>query len=252
MSKGTFKVIDIFIFAILAIITEIVIYNFALKFAKSMPVFVSFTIVLSLISIFRWGPLGTMVAVAGGLASAFARNIHSDPNYYLYLIYGIGNAFVALSYLFLIKFGRNKVKSSTGYLILYESVGYVLVILGRSILSLITKQSSFTDVFLAFFIPESIGFLLGIIILMFANKPNGILIEMNQYILDLHEEMREDKLHLKEIKESSSYDNVSDVTKQNMINDASLLEGGTLDQEDLKELQRMYDESLSKENRGKE
>ncbi len=244
MSKDTFKMIDLAIFSIIAMILEVVIYYSSQAFKMEMPVFVSFTIVLSLIAIFRWGIAGTIVCIVGGLTSAFVQNISSGAQFNLFLIYGVGNAFVAIAYLLLIKDGRKRISSNTGFLFIYELVGYISVISGRSLLGVLLYRGSFTDYLLAFIGPECLGVLLGTIVLIIANKPNGILVEMNEYIVKVHEEMKEDKLHLRAIKDSDRYD-VSDVTKKDMINDASLLDGGNLNQNQLDELQIMLDESLS-------
>lgn len=250
MSKETFKMIDITLFSLIAIVLEIAIYFGSRAFKSELPVFVSFSIVLSLISIYRWGIMGTAVAICGGLASAIVQNITGTANYNLYLIYGLGNAFVALSYLLLLKPGRKKIASNTVLLVGYEAFGYAIVIVGRSIIAMILNGAEFTSYILAFLAPESLGFVLGIIILIVANKPNGVLVEMNDYIKSVHEEMASDKLHLKEIKESASYDAIGDVTNSDKINDASLLEGGNLNQHQLDELQLMYDESLGDEKMG--
>lgn len=249
MSKDTFKMIDITIFSIIAIILEIAIY-FGSQAVNSvsnlMPVFVSFSIILSLISIYRWGVIGSLVCVCGGLASAFAQQSSTGTfELNLYLIYGIGNACVGLSYILLLKGGRKKISSRMIYLVGYELFGYLAVIIGRSIIILLIMHNSFTDNLLAFVGPECMGFVIGMLVLNIANKPNGVLVEMNEYIKSVHDEMREDKLHLKAIKESDSYDAISDVTKKSMINDASLLDGGNLNQNQLDELQLLYDESLS-------
>lgn len=249
MTKDTFKTIDIAIFSIIAIALEVAIYFSSQAFGMDLPVFVSFSIVLSLIAIYRWGILGSIVCILGGLASATVQNMVGEPNYYLFLIYGVGNACVALSYLLLMNGRRKKISSRTLYLLLYELVGYLLVICGRSLLGVIIYHGSFTNYLLAFIGPECLGFFLGVFVLIFANKPNGVLVEMNEYIRNVQEEIREDKLHLKKIKDSNYYD-VSDVTRKDMINDASLLDGGNLNQNQLDELQIMFDESLSDDNEG--
>ncbi len=251
MSKETFKMIDISLFSLIAIILEIAIYYGSRAFKSELPIFVSFSIVLSLIAIYRWGIMGTAVAVCGGLASAIVQNMSGTVNNNLYLIYGIGNAFVALSYLLLLKPGRKKISSNTVMLVGYELFGYIVVIIGRSVISVILNGAAFTSYILAFLAPESLGFIIGIIILIIANKPNGVLVEMNEYIKNVHEELSRDKLHLKEIKESNSYDAIGDVTNSDKINDASLMEGGNLDQHQLDELQLMYDESLDDEKNGR-
>ncbi len=254
MSKETFKMIDISLFSIIAIVLEVAIYFGSRAFKSELPIFVSFSIVLSLIAIYRWGILGSAVAICGGLASAIIQNMYGTAgivNNNLYLIYGLGNAFVALSYLLLLKPGRKKISSNTVMLVGYELFGYIAVIIGRSVISVILDGAAFTSYILGFLAPESLGFVIGIIILIVANKPNGVLVEMNEYIRNIHEEMSRDKLHLKEIKESNSYDAIGDVTNSDKINDASLLEGGNLDQHQLDELQLMYDEALGDKNNGR-
>ena len=245
MTKEAFKKIDIAIFAIIAVILEVVIYCISGFFKSDLPIFVSFSIILSLISIYRWGVFGSIVAVAGGIASAIVRSFNGLVNFNLFIIYGLGNAFVALSYLLLIKPGRKKISENNLGLVGYELFGYTVVLIGRSIIALILTRSSFTSNFISYIAPECLGFVIGIVILMISNKPNGVLVEMNQYIIDVHKEMENDKLHLKKIKDSDSYDAISDVTTKDKINDASLLDGGTLDESQLKELQLMFDESLT-------
>lgn len=254
MTKETFKIIDISLFSIIAIILEVVIYCAYGVYNYYLPVYVSFSILLSLISIYRWGLSGTIVAVLGGIAGAAMQNFFETESPFLFIIYGLGNAAVAFSYLLLKKPGRKKISSSTLMLVLYELTGYVAVILARTLLVVILNKDlqSFTSYLTVYIAPDSLGFILGIIILVIANKPNGVLVEMNQYIIDVHEEMNNDKLHLKKIKESNSYDAIGDVTTKGKINDANLLDGGNLDEKQLKELQDMYDRALVEQNKDSE
>ena len=63
------------------------------------------------------------------------------------------------------------------------------------------------------------------------------------YIRGVHKEKDEDKLNLKELKENDHYDNIEEVTLEGNYNDMTLLEGGTPDAKQLKELQEMFDHS---------
>ena len=66
---------------------------------------------------------------------------------------------------------------------------------------------------------------------------------MISYIRGVQKEKEEDKLNLKELKENDHYDNIEEVTLEGNYNDMTLLEGGTPDAKQLKELQEMFDHS---------
>lgn len=244
MELKTYKKIDLGIFMFLACLFEVVNFWACIGFGNDALAYFTFTIVISLIAMFRWGISGLLIAPIAGFVGSLMNTIYTGFNITTYLTYVIGNSFIILSYLYLIKIGRTKVKENSFLLVVYLLIGYISVIIGRNlILSIFTGFNLFFDNLSIMVIPEAIGLLVSLFVIFIANKKNGILVEMISYIRGVQKEKEEDKLNLKELKENDHYDNIEEVTLEGNYNDMTLLEGGTPDAKQLKELQEMFDHS---------
>ena len=104
-----YKTIDILVFTILAVVFELLCYYVSTNVNDFKIIFLSYSVVLSLICIFRWGLIGSVVAVAGGIANCIISTEAKLPHY---LAYSVGNLIgvilVALLFQYLI--GREKLK----------------------------------------------------------------------------------------------------------------------------------------------
>lgn len=238
MSKAKFKLLDIAIFCMLAIAFEFINYYASARLGKYVICFLSYSIILSLISIYRWGVLGTTVGVCGAIAACISfKNFNLETM----LIYIGGNLSLVLMCLFIKIFKHEKIKKNIGLLSLYLVSGYILVFTVRSLIAMIFGKE-FISVFRDYFVTDSISIFISFIVLLISRGKNGILTEMNQYVKDVYEERTNPMKELVVLHEDPYYNPTAEVIDPDQFNDANIMEGGTLSQEDLDKLQKIYDE----------
>ena len=242
MSKGKFKLLDIAIFCMLAIAFEFINYYASARLGKYVICFLSYSIILSLISIYRWGVLGTAVGICGAIASCISFKNFTLETLSIYIS---GNLSLALMCLFIKVFTHKKIKSNIGLLFLYLITGYVLVFTVRSLVGMIFGRD-FISMFRDYFVTDSISVFISFIILLISRGKNGILTEMNQYVRDVYEERTNPMKKLKVLHEDPYYNPTAEVIDPDQFNDANIMEGGSLSQEDLDKLQNMYNEKEKK------
>ena len=90
---------------------------------------------------------------------------------------------------------------------------------------------------------ESVSFVISIVILLIAARSKGdLVVEMKAYIKEVQE--RQKLGGLKEIKESPNFNAERQLTKKNEMDEAYILDGGTLSEKELRELDKMMQEEL--------
>ena len=90
---------------------------------------------------------------------------------------------------------------------------------------------------------ESMSFVISCVILLIASREKGdMVIEMKSYIKEVQD--RQKLGGLKEIKESPNFNAERQLTKKNEMDEAYILDGGTLSEKELRELDKMMQEEL--------
>lgn len=244
MSFKQFRTVDILIFSAIAIVFELLNYFATTSLGDFKLIFMSYSIVLSLVAIYRWGLRGSVVAFLGGIAACAAAKSTSFPHY---VGYSVGNLLgVILGYLiFQIGFGKEKlIKYKHSLLYLYLFADFVFVALFKCVIICLFETSNFwTTLFTALrseIVIESMSFVISLLILLICARKNGnIMIEMKEYVKDVHEKKKLGGL--KELQESPYFNKDDPFTEPEQFDESNILEGGTLNKEELDELQDLYD-----------
>lgn len=243
MSLKKYKTIDILVFVVLAVVFELANYFASTKIDNFKLIFMSYTIVLSLICIYRWGLLGTVVAVAGGITACIVSGASEVAQY---VAYGVGNLFVIIpALLFQYGIGRDRIKRNKLLLILYLICDFVLVITIRCLIISLFTPELFLDTFVQSIksetIMESMSLVISILILLVASRKKGnMMVEMVGYIKDVHDHMKLGGL--KEYQESPNFNFDKPFTEEGQFDNSNLLDGGNLTRAQLKELDEMCEE----------
>jgi len=242
MSLSQFKSIDLLLFSLIATIFEVINKFASIKLPAFQLVFMSFTIVLTLISMYRWGLAGVVVMLFSKTIGVVVSDVRG--NYQAYIIYVIGGIIgVIIGYLLFQKLiGKKRIKN-TALILSYLVFDFMIVMLIESLIFGLfnsnTFGASFTNQLKALLIQESMSIFTSSIILLVANRKNGnILIEMRSYIKDVHDLKKLGGL--KEMKESPKFNSDKPFTEFDQIDDSTILDGGTMDVDQLKELEQMY------------
>jgi hypothetical protein len=105
----------------------------------------------------------------------------NDGSWKGYIIYSIGNLFVA-SNLILIKYaGKENICRNTYILIAYMLCGYLSMNIGRTLISLIFSLD-FTNQFLRYIFSDALNAVIGLIIILIARKQDGIFEDQMAYL----------------------------------------------------------------------
>lgn len=245
MSFKKYKTVDILVFTLLAVVFELLCYYVSTNVDDFKIIFLSYSIVLSLICIFRWGLIGSVVAFAGGIASCV---ISSQANYTHYIAYGIGSVVgvIVTALLFQHLIGREKLKKFPILLFVYLIVDFVVVIFFRCLIISLFDINNFKENLINSlrnqFVMQSMCLVISLVILIVANRKNGdMVVEMKSYIKNVQDYQKLGGL--KEIKESPKFNFDKPLTEPDEMDEAYILDGGQLSNKELKELDEiMYED----------
>ena len=247
MTLKQFKWVDLLLFSIVAIIFEVINHFASVGLDSFKLVFMSFTVVLTLISIYRWGISGLMVMLFASIVmvaiSPQNKEIEAYTSYICGGILGMIPGFI----IFQIIIGRKRIKN-VFIIIPYLLFDFVLVILFRSLISSFFHLNEFQNTFVnnlqSLLVQESMSMFTSTVILLIANRKGGnVVVEMNNYVKEVKDLKKLGGL--KEMKEKSNFNSDSSFTEFGQIDNSTLLDGGTLTEDQEKELLKMYSESAN-------
>lgn len=234
MSKQTFEALDLLIFtAITAVFEAINVWAFQF-FGSNAVYYISIAAAMGMIAVFRWNYLGLVVAPVAGAAGVFVRNLMAPDKVTmnLWLAMTIGYLGLSVCLLFFIKKSKKELRDSIPWMILYYLSGYAAVEVIRALCQI--GNGEFFTIAWQYFSLDLLNVAFGAALFFIARKQQNLVVDMNQYLIDLHNHA--DFQDVEAIKKSSRY-TVQELAEDDEINDAALLEGSTLSQDDLKKLE---------------
>ncbi len=235
MSKQKFRFIDLMILTVIATAIEVVsvvafnavnvqVGTYRLGQALSL----SLACLIGMIAVFRWNGYGLCVGVIAGVGSLLARMFCSQQlSIQMWLSSSLSYLGLVSCLLFIHKRDKKKMAKDKGMMVLYFFIGFFSYELLR-ILLLIGSENYFALIgnVLSF---EIVNLLLSFVIYLIALRQDGLVVDMNLYLL----EMQDIRNRVKRREDIC----VEELCEQGQINEAALLDGGTLSTEDLKELE---------------
>lgn len=139
---------------------------------------ISVVIPIALIGLMRHGLRGVLLAAAGGVIYCIMNGAKWD----VYLIYIVGNSFIAFNLLWFRKLGKENIRQRIGLIILYAVTGYVSVNVGRSICAYILGYGPFLPTAVRYFATDALSSVMSIIIVLIARKQDGIFEDQMNYL----------------------------------------------------------------------
>lgn len=235
MSKQKFEFLDLLFLSILSIATEVI---FTLAFnAVNVKVgnntlgqilTLSFSALIGMIAIYRWNQFGLVVAPLGGIASLITRMVFKQQlSVQLWLYYSVSYLGLISCFLFIRKKDKTKFRKDIGMMILYYFIGFLSVEVVRAIV-LIGSENYWT-LTLNLLSYDLINVFVSFLIYLVTLKQEGLVVDMNQYLVD----MKNIQTKIKN-KDDICYE---ELAEGNQINEAAILDGGTLSTEDLKKME---------------
>lgn len=181
MSLKKYRIVDLFILAIIMTVLEVI----CIVFSTLLNAFfvLSLATVFVLIVMMRWSAFGLIHAVLSGVVFALTENYLAktlNTSIDEIVVYGIGNSFIAVELLLFKFIGKEKICKGNWYLVLYAFVGYVSVCLGRAVMGIFFDVNFFSGL-LQQFTTEALDFVFSIIILFITNRQEGMFCDQKKY-----------------------------------------------------------------------
>ncbi len=177
ISKEQYVAIDLFILTLIMCVLEWAI-RAALNVYPNEIYTISIVLPIALIAIMRHGAWGVLVAIAGGLVCCIISGARAD----LYLIYAVGNSFIASTLLWFKRPGKESIRKNIGLIVVYVITGYLSMNLGKSILAFILGYQPFFAILVRFLTTDALVAVMSVIILLVARRQDGVFEDQMQYL----------------------------------------------------------------------
>ena len=177
-----YRSIDLTIMAVLLAVSEGLTTLATTKWFVGVPFAISTTLIFMLIGMMRWDAYGIISALVGGAVFSIA----SGADIRQALIYILGNCLGLISLLFIRTVGKERVRTSPPYLVIYAVMTYLAVAVGRWLVSLIFEPSIRS--LLVFITTDSVTLLFSIVIILLMRKVDGMIEDQRAYLIRQAEE----------------------------------------------------------------
>jgi hypothetical protein len=242
MSKHSYEVLDLIVFSVIAMAIEALNVFAFNKMEATLSL--SFAAVMGMIAIFRWNGYGLVVAVLAGAAGLFTRNalnLTVTPN--LWMAYTIGYLGLAVCLLFFIKRNKEDLRNKIPLMIVYFISGYLAVEVMRTICQI--GNGDFLNIVKNYFTWDLLNILVGLAVFLIALHQPNLVVDMNTYLINLHSIPEASQVRAAQ----ADVFKLEELAEKDDINDAALLDGGTLSDNDLKQMEETRRKLENKENK---
>lgn len=141
--------------------------------------YLSFSVLIALITIIRWGYVGALPYVVAGCIMVF---LESGNIFDKILLYPVANAFLALTGIYVKKIGVSRIKENSFIALCYVIVGYASVSLGKGITVFFINRT-FVEPMVFYFLSNLFNMLMVFIVFMLLKKKEGLLENMSTYLI---------------------------------------------------------------------
>ena len=187
MTLKQYRNMDLFLFAVMLILSESLIVNAAIRWFPDQLYTVSVCAAIVSIVMMRWGSWAAIHAVLGGLVYCFWAGGSSRQ----YLIYGIGNLLSLLSMLMFRLFGKERIHENVLLTLLFGLCTQLFMQLGRACISLVMGAS--VESGFRFITTDALSGLFTMVIVWIAARLDGVFEDQISYLLRVHKELEAEK-----------------------------------------------------------
>ena len=187
MTLKQYKRLDLFLFAVMLILSESVIVNAAIRWYPDQLYTVSVCAAIVSIVLMRWGWPAAIHAVLGGLVYCFWAG--GTPKQFL--IYGVGNLLSLLSLLLIRWLGKDRIRENALLTLLFALCTQLFMQTGRACISVVMGTSFKTA--LNFITTDALSGLFTMVIVWIASRLDGVFEDQISYLLRVQKEAEEEK-----------------------------------------------------------
>lgn len=171
-----YKIFDLILLSIIAVISEYIgsLIHTNLSGAGFQ---LSFSILIAMIAIIRWGEVGSVVYSTAGVVNLFIM----DGNLFdKILLYPIANLFIILSTTLFKYFDRHRLNESKFRLLIYVILSYLSVAIGKGFATLVIERVFFGSIAI-YMIGQLFNILITFLIFLIIRRTDGLLVDMEMY-----------------------------------------------------------------------
>ena len=150
--------------------------------------YLSVVMIAALLVYMRWNFFGIFFAAAGGVTDGLfieiANGTLSSSSFLKgAAVYGIGNAFTVVVMLYILLLGKERMKKSPVFIVMYVFMAFIAAAIGRTTVNLFfgLEQSGFFAVLIHHLSKEALNVLFAAIVLVFANRQNGMFEDQKEF-----------------------------------------------------------------------
>lgn len=199
ISFGRYRATDLLLFAVILVAFDVIMFfAYTTWFGEDSSWYeptrylFSLMVPITLLVMVRWGWYGVFYAVFDGLLYCLMwllklDDVSSQMVLYYVLTYGIGNAFIILSYIMVKFMGYKRIASTWYFTALYALSGWVAVIIGRTVVAACFGYNLFVD----FVVADILSLFISIIVMLVMRKLDGMMEFQKDYLIRLDKERKE-------------------------------------------------------------
>jgi hypothetical protein len=174
-----YRLFDLTLLSILAICAE-VMGKLLLDFFPGAGFYLSFSILVALIAIVRWGPIGTIVYVLVGVPMIFLQEGSIVENL---ILYPVANIFIVITCCFFKIIKRDTMKKNNFYILCYIVSAYVAVSIGKGFATFL-MMGVFLNNIIYYFITQLFNMVMVFIGFLIIKNKDSLLEKMDTYLLN--------------------------------------------------------------------
>lgn len=189
MTIGKYKQVDILMLTVLAIACELIGYFAHLRFPDA-GFYLSFSIILCIIGMVRWGWQAFMIYPIAGLVMVFTAG--QGEIIQKILLYPVANSFIVFSVLYFKFVDRNELKASGAKTLLFVLCAYAAVAVGKGFAMLILAGGMLKGI-ATYVLVDLFNIIMVSIALLLLRTRDGLLSDMETYFKELEDEKEENE-----------------------------------------------------------
>ena len=183
ISFGQYRLADLFLFLLIMVVCEVINIFAVRQWFKGQLFTISVMLLVTLIVLIRWNWWGVLFPIIDGAVYCWMCGASGAQ----FGIYILGNAFVSLIALLFLAVPKEKITNHWYTTIGYAALGYVLLVLGRTLVGLCFGWN-FVDTLLGTLAGESLNLVFAIVGLLILRKLNGMLADQKKYLFKVTKE----------------------------------------------------------------
>lgn len=181
ISFNQYRTVDLLFFSLIMTVCEAGVVKAATAFPYQ-PYVLSVVPAVVCIMYMRWGVWGIFHAFLGGIVACYISNGNAAQ----YMIYCLGNVFSAVSLFLLMKLGKENVRESVVWSLLYAALVALLMQVGRGIVSMLLGNSF--EVALRFILTDILSGVFSVVVVWICRRLDGVFEDQKTYLLRINRE----------------------------------------------------------------